>query len=255
MTASANLSAWALSGIPLIHPGDNLCDIILHAVKHAGLTLHDHDALVVSSKIVSKSEGRYVNLAEIVPSQRAIAVAMETKKDPRVVELVLRESRLVSRQAPNVLIVEHRLGFVSANAGIDQSNIEDGDDQVLLLPVDPDRSADELRTCIRERTNKEVAVIISDTHGRPFRRGNVGVAIGVSGMQAVQDLRGHYDLYGRELRVTMQGFADLVASAAHLLCGEADEGRPVVLMRGLNYPVGEGRASHLNRDPGQDLYR
>lgn len=255
MVASADLSAWALPGIPLISPGDNLSDIILSAIEHAGLTICAHDVLVVSSKIVSKSEGRYVYLDEIVPSQQALAVAAETKKDPRVVELILRESRLISRQAPNVLIVEHLLGFVSANAGIDQSNIENGDDQVLLLPVDPDRSADALRACIHEKTEKEVSIIISDTHGRPFRRGNVGVAIGVSGMQAVQDLRGHYDLYGRELRVTIQGYADLVACAAHLLCGEADEGRPVVLLRGLNYPVGEGRASDLNRDPRHDLYR
>ncbi len=247
--------ALALPGMPLVVPGDDIADLIIASLRQADLVLQPHDVLVVSSKIVSKAEGRLVRLASVTPGPQAVELAAKTGKDARIVQLVLDESRLVSRVARGVLVTEHRLGFVSANAGIDQSNVEDSAEQVLLLPTDPDAAADALRARLMAFAQCELAVIISDTHGRPFRYGNVGVAIGVSGMVAVTDLRGHKDLFGRELLITQQGYADLVASAAHLLCGEADEGRPVVLIRGLDYPVGEGRAAHINRPADKDLYR
>lgn len=245
----------ALPGIPLIQAGDDLPQLILEAVERAGLSLQSGDALVVTSKIVSKSEGRLFDLNDIQPGAEAQRLAQETRKDPRIVELVLRESRLISRKAPGVLVVQHRLGFISANAGIDQSNVDGGEDKVLLLPLDPDESAAGLRTRLRELTGADVGIVISDSHGRPFRMGNVGVAIGVAGMPALLDLRGKPDLFGRELKISIQGYADLVASAANLLTGEADEGRPVVLLRGMAFPHIEGRASALNRPPEQDLYR
>jgi coenzyme F420-0:L-glutamate ligase/coenzyme F420-1:gamma-L-glutamate ligase len=249
-----SFAAFALPGIPLIEPGDALADLIVQAAA-AYNPLQTGDVLVVSSKVVSKAEGRYAPLAEVVVSAEAERLARVTGKDPRIVQLILDESCGVSRAAYGVLVTHHRLGFVSANAGIDQSNVEGSAERVLLLPLDPDASADALRERIRVLTRCEVAVVISDTHGRPFRVGNVGVAIGVSGMQALVDLRGQRDLFGRELLITQQGYADLVASAAHLLCGEAAEGYPVVILRGLSFPRGVGRASDLNRPPEKDLYR
>jgi coenzyme F420-0:L-glutamate ligase/coenzyme F420-1:gamma-L-glutamate ligase len=229
--------------------------MIAGAFAAAGVTLKDGDALVVSSKIVSKSEGRRVELASVTPSPEAQSYAGITGKDPRLAELVLRESRSVSRVAKGVMVTTHRLGFTSANAGIDQSNLEDSDDAALLLPIDPDESARRIADGIRDLTGAAVAVVISDTHGRPFRLGNVGVAIGVAGMPAVLDLRGNPDLFGRILTITQNGFADLVASAAHLVCGEGDEGLPVVLLRGLAYEPRDGKASELVRPPELDLYR
>jgi len=248
-------TATALPGIPLVRPGDDLSRLILDGLERVGLTLQARDVLVISSKIVSKSEGRFVTLSMIQPSPEAQQLAQETNKDPRVVELVLQESRKVSRKGKHVLVTEHRLGFVSANAGIDQSNVDETQTNVLLLPLDPDDSAQHLRDTLHTHSGADTAIIISDTHGRPFRVGNVGVAIGVAGMLAVADLRGQMDLFGRRLEITIQGYADLVASAAHLLCGEASEGRPVIHIRGLDYPVGEGHATDLNRPAENDLYR
>jgi coenzyme F420-0:L-glutamate ligase/coenzyme F420-1:gamma-L-glutamate ligase len=250
-----SVTIYALPGIPLIQAGDNLAQIILDSLMRAGLSLQPGDALVVTSKIVSKAEGRFIDLNTVTPSDEALQRAARTRKDPRVVELVLRESLKVSREAPGVLVTQHRLGFVSANAGIDQSNVDGSEDHALLLPVDPDASAQRLRERLHQMTGVEVAIVISDSHGRPFRMGNVGVAIGVAGMPAVLDLRGKPDLFGRELKISIQGYADLVASAAHLLSGEANEGRPVMLVRGLEFPPLEGHAADLNRLPEQDLYR
>ncbi len=244
-----------LPGIPLIKPGDNLVQVILDGLKQADLSLQTGDALVVSSKIVSKAEGRIVDLRTVEPCDEALRLAEESQKDPRIVELILRDSVMVSRKAKGVLVTQHRLGFVSANSGIDQSNVDDSDHNVLLLPHDPDVSARDIRTGLQEATGVDVGVVISDTHGRPFRLGNVGVAIGVAGMPALLDLRGQSDLFGRELQATIQGYADLAASAAHLLCGEGDEGRPVILLRGLCFPLDVGSAADLNRPPEQDLYR
>lgn len=249
------LEVIALEGMPLISSGDDLVAIILKGLDDAKIVLQSHDVLVVTSKIVSKSEGRRFDLTRIEPTEQAITLADETRKDPRIVELVLQESDAVSRRAPGVLVTQHRLGFVSANAGIDQSNVGEGDDFVLLLPLDPDASAQKIREGILQQTGIDVGIVISDSHGRPFRMGNIGVAIGVAGMPALVDLRGQQDLFGRELRHSTQAYADLVSSAAHLVCGEGDEGRPVVLVRGLIYSADDGKASDLNRPPEQDLYR
>lgn len=245
----------ALPGIPLVKPGDDLAQFILDALAHADLSLQSGDVLVVTSKIVSKSEGRIVELSTVVPGDEAVRLASETGKDAHIVELVLQESKSISRAAPGVLVVQHRLGFVSANAGIDQSNVDGSEERVLLLPLDPDQSARTLRADLLQRTGAEVGIVISDSHGRPFRRGNVGVAIGAAGLPAVLDLRGNEDLFGRVLRVSMQGYADMVASAGNLLTGEGSEGRPVVLIRGLEFTTEEGAAAELNRAPEQDLYR
>jgi len=249
------LNLFALPGIPLVQPGDNLAGLILEALSRASLSLQSGDALVVTSKIVSKSEGRIFDLNTVIPGEEAIRVADETRKDPRIVELVLRESVAISRQAPGVLITRNRLGFVSASSGIDQSNVDGGEDRVLLLPLDPDASASAIRDALFAATGAQVGIVISDSHGRPFRLGNAGVAIGVAGMPALLDLRGHTDLFGRELKMSIQAYADEVASAANLLTGEAAEGLPVVLVRGLNFPAQDGRASEYNRPLEQDLFR
>jgi len=239
----------ALAGIPLVQPGDDLAQLMLDGLAASNLALQAGDVLVITSKVVSKAEGGTVRLADVQPSTDAEHYAEVTGKDPRMVELVLRESKSVSRAAQNVLVVEHRLGFVSANAGIDQSNT------VLLLPANPDETAAHLRNHLYESTGALVGIVISDSHGRPFRLGTVGVAIGVAGMPALLDLRGADDLYGRKLQVTIQGYADMAASTAQLASGEGSEGRPVVLIRGLNLPSVEGKAADLNRLPEHDLYR
>jgi coenzyme F420-0:L-glutamate ligase/coenzyme F420-1:gamma-L-glutamate ligase len=171
------------------------------------------------------------------------------------VELILQESTMVSRFRKGVLVTEHRLGFVSANSAIDQSNVDDTHSKALLLPSDPDQSARDIREALKQATGHEIAIVITDTHGRPFRMGNIGVAIGIAGMEALLDRRGEHDLFGRELVATVLGYADLLASAAHLIMGEGSEGRPLVLIRGLDYPKGHGRASDLNRPREQDMYR
>jgi coenzyme F420-0:L-glutamate ligase/coenzyme F420-1:gamma-L-glutamate ligase len=250
-----SFTALALTGVPLVQPGDNLPELILNALNASDEMLQDGDVLVIASKIVSKAEGQQVHLSSVTPDDRAQELAEITGKDPRIVQLILDESVAVSRAARGVLVVEHRQGFVSANAGIDRSNVDDDADTVLLLPRDPDASAREIRQALQEATAKTIAVVISDTHGRPFRLGNIGVALGVAGMLALVDKRGDPDLFGREMRITLQAYGDLVASAAHLLSGEGAEGRPVVLLRGLAVPPGDGRGSDLNRAREHDLYR
>lgn len=252
---SPTLTATALPGIPLIETGADLVAIMLAACERAGLTVEVGDVLVVTSKIVSKAEGRLVDLKTISPGETAQKLAAETNKDPRIVELVLRESKSISRTAPNVLVVEHRLGFVSASAGIDHSNARGDEDFVLLLPVDPDGTAQTMRDRIKAETGVDVGIVISDSHGRPFRLGNVGVAIGVAGLPALLDVRGDHDLFGRELEISIQGYADMIASAANLLAGEGSQGLPVVLVRGLTHAPQHGRASDIYRDPAFDLYR
>lgn len=255
MSLAPKLTAFAIPDIPLIKAGDDIVGVIQSRTLSADLALHDGDVLVIASKIVAKAEGRYQRLAAVCASSKADALAAETGKDPRLVELILRESKSVSRKRMGVLVTEHRLGFVSANAGVDQSNIEAGDEAALLLPSDPDRAAAEIRGEIKSRLGINVAVLISDTHGRAFRVGNVGVAIGAAGLPAVKDLRGSRDLYGRMLEVTQLAYADLVASAAHLLSGEADEGLPAVVIRGLDLSARHGRAADMIRLAEHDLYR
>ncbi|NUQ05276.1 MAG: coenzyme F420-0:L-glutamate ligase [Anaerolineae bacterium] len=249
------MTLCALPGIPVVRPGDDLPRMILEALARAGERLQEGDILSVTSKIVSKAEGRIVRLAEVVPSERALDLSRQTGKDARLVELNLRESVEISRTAPNIMVTRHRLGFVSANAGIDQSNVDGTDETVLLLPVDPDESARRIRAALQAAAKVRIGVLITDSHGRPFRLGNVGVAIGVAGFPAVVDLRGGVDMFGRVLRVSVQGYADMVASAVCLLTGEGAEGLPVVLVRGLRYPDIDGRASELNRPPETSLYR
>jgi coenzyme F420-0:L-glutamate ligase/coenzyme F420-1:gamma-L-glutamate ligase len=255
LPVAPSFSATALPGVPLVQPGDDLVEIILKALATAAIELRSADVLVISSKIVSKAENRFVTLADVVPGAEALRLAEITGKDPRIVELVLSESQQVSRAARGVLITEHRLGFVSANAGIDQSNVDATQTRVLLLPENPDATAAQIRSALEAHSNVAIGVVIADTHGRPFRTGNVGVAIGASGFHALQDRRGELDLFGRELVATVMGYADLLASAAHLLTGEGAEGLPLVLLRGLDLPFGDGRAADLNRTRQQDLYR
>jgi len=255
MVQVPSFSAYAIPDIPLIQAGDDILTIALDKIKQADLSLRDGDILVISSKILSKAEDRRVILDTVTPSDEAKQLAEETGKDPRIVELILQDSVMVSRKRIGVLVTQHRLGFVSANSGIDQSNVIDGDNSVLILPADPDKTAQDFREQIAEQLGFDVGIVISDTHGRPFRIGNIGVAIGVAGLPAVKDLRGRKDLFGRTLEISQQAYADLVASAAHLLCGEADEGFPVILMRGVDTSPPHGQASDMNRLPENDLYR
>lgn len=247
--------AYALPDVPLVKAGDSLPQLIIEGLERAGFHLQNGDIISIASKIVSKSEGRFVTLADVEPSAEALEVAEKAAKDPRVVELVLQEAKSISRMRKGVLVTEHRLGFVSANSGIDASNVDESQENVLLLPNDPDASAETIRQALKAQTGAEAAIIITDTHGRPFRLGNVGVAIGVAGMQALVDRRGEPDLFGRILQATVLGYADMVASTAHLLTGEGAEGLPIVLIRGLQFPKGEGKASDMNRPAAEDMYR
>jgi len=247
----------ALTGIKLVEPGDDLGAITTEAFAANGLVPEDGDVLVVAQKIVSKAEGRYVDVATVRPSEKAMALAAKTDKDPRFVEVVLSESNRVVRHRPGLLIVEHRLGFVMANAGIDHSNIptEEGTDRVLLLPEDPDASAASLQQHIIDAFGVRIGVVISDSFGRPWRKGTVGIAIGSAGLPAVIDMRGQPDLFGRELLVTETGFADEIAAAAGLLMGQADEALPMVLVRGLRWSAPEAPAAALVRPAEHDLFR
>lgn len=251
------LTFTALPEIPLIRPGDDLVAIILAGLDAAGVTLLDGDVIVVGQKIISKAEGRFVDLEQIHPSPEADALAEETGKDPRLVELILRESAEVLRKRENLIIVEHRLGFVCANAGIDHSNVENEEDGewVLLLPEDPEMSARELRDGFRTANGVEVGVLINDSHGRSWRMGTVGVCIGVAGFPAVVDLRGQKDLFGYTLRSTVIGLADEIAAGASALMGQADERQPAIHVRGLPYPLREGSLSEILREKELDLFR
>lgn len=248
-----------LSGIPMIRPGDDLAEIIWRGLTETGILLVDGDIVVVAQKIVSKSEDRYVNLASVTPSAEAITLADEVEKDPRLVELNLRESNFVLRYKPGTMIVEHRLGFVCANAGIDRSNVNTADDiegeLVLLLPEDPDASAERIRMNLEEVSGARIGVLIIDSHGRTWRMGTVGVAIGLSGLPGLVDLRGQPDLFGTKLQVTQVGAADELAAAASLVMGQAAEGRPVVHVRGYPYPLREGSLKELLRPRHEDLFR
>jgi coenzyme F420-0:L-glutamate ligase/coenzyme F420-1:gamma-L-glutamate ligase len=246
----------SLTGIKLVEPGDDLRDIAVAAFTANRLVPETGDVLVVAQKIVSKAEGRYVDVSTVEPSERAIALGAEVDKDPRFVEVVLSESRRVVRHRPGLLIVEHRLGFVMANAGIDHSNLPaQGDERVLLLPEDPDGSARALREQLAEAFGTDIAVIICDSFGRPWRKGTVGVALGAAGLPALIDLRGQPDLFGRELLVTETGFADEIAAAAGLVMGQANEAVPMVLVRGLRWSAPEVAAAALIRPAEHDLFR
>jgi coenzyme F420-0:L-glutamate ligase / coenzyme F420-1:gamma-L-glutamate ligase len=252
---TARLELFALPGLPMVQAGDDLPTLILAGLDRAGQTLRDRDVVVVAQKIVSKAEGRTVDLADIVPSARAVALAAEVGKDPRIVHVVLSESTKVVRSRPNLMIMQHRLGFVMANAGVDQSNVAaaDGHHRALLLPLDPDGSAERIRAALARHAN--VGVIISDSFGRPWRRGTAGVAIGSAGIPSVIDLRGQPDLFGRTLEVSIIGFADEIAAAASLLQGQAAEAQPVVLLRGLTWTAPTMPVADMIRPPEEDLFQ
>ncbi len=253
------LTLTPLPGVPMIQPGDDLVQVILNGLRRAGLILQDGDILVLAQKIVSKSEGRRVNLATVHPSARAHELALQTEKDPRVVELVLQESTEVLRTRPGLIIVQHRLGFVCANAGIDHSNVAgEGtpeEEWVLLLPVDPDASSKCIRQGLEAASGAHLGVMIIDSHGRAWRNGVVGVAIGFSGLPGAADLRGLQDLCGYTLRHTIVGVGDELAAAASLVMGQVAEGTPVVHVRGFPYPLREASLGELLRPREQDLFR
>jgi len=243
-----------LETIPIVEEGDDIGELICQAAEREGVGLQDGDVVVVSHIIISRAEGRVVDLASVEPSEFAKNIARELGKDPRLVEVVLRESKAIVRMGDGHLICQTKHGFVCANAGVDRSNVP-GEDRVALLPEDPDLSAKRIRERIRELTGKEVAVIISDTHGRPLRRGTINVAIGVSGLEPIWDRRGDVDLFGYVLRVTQVAVADELASAAELLMGQAGEGVPVVIIRGYKYrPSEEASARELIRPREEDLF-
>ena len=249
------LTLTALEGIPEVARGAPLARLISEALDRAQLALAAGDAIVIAQKIVSKAEGRCVRLADIDPGREALELAARAAKDPRLAELILRESRDVLRVRPGAIIVEHRLGFVMANAGIDRSNVATGDESVLLLPENPDASAARLREELRELTGVDVAIVINDSFGRAWRNGVAGVAIGVAGLPALVDLRGQRDRGGRALEVTQVAVADELAAAASLVMGQADEGVPAVLARGVPYAPRESSVRELLRDRGEDLFR
>jgi coenzyme F420-0:L-glutamate ligase/coenzyme F420-1:gamma-L-glutamate ligase len=251
------LDVIALEGFPLVRPGDDLVELIARALTRNDVTPRAGDVLVIAQKIVSKAEGRIVDLATVEPSAKALTLAAEVDKDPRLVELILSESVRVVRARRNVLIVEHRLGFIMANAGVDQSNVgpADGSSRALLLPENPDCSAETLRDGLAAATGIDLAVVINDSFGRAWRQGTAGVAIGVAGLPALIDLRGRPDLFGRTLEASVVGFADEVAAAASLLMGQADEATPVVLIRGLRWSAPESPAASILRSPNEDLFR
>ena len=250
-----SLTLSPLKNIPLIRQDDNLADILVKSLKETNIELQNDDILVLAQKIVSKSEGRMVNLTTITPSQRAIELAQKADKDPRVMELMLQESNEILRVRVGTIIVEHRLGFVCANAGIDHSNVIEGEENVLLLPEDPDQSARNIREQIKQKTGINVGVMIIDSHGRAWRNGTVGICIGLSGLPALIDERGWKDLFGYTLKITVVGVADELAAAASLVMGQAAEGIPAVHVRGFPYPLGEGSLKDLIRPKEQDMFR
>jgi coenzyme F420-0:L-glutamate ligase/coenzyme F420-1:gamma-L-glutamate ligase len=251
--ANGTLNLFALTGLPEIREGDDLPKLVVEAVRFTGRKLASNDVIVIAQKIVSKSEGRTVRLRTLKPSAEAISIAHTVQNDPRLVEVVLRESRRIVRKGPHALIVETHHGFVCANAGVDRSNVP-GDDVVTLLPSDPDQSARILASALRKRTGKTLAVIISDTFGRPWRLGLTNVAIGAAGVPALLDLRGARDRSGKPLHATILAVADELAAAAGLLMGKAS-GTPVVVIRGYRYRPIQQPAASIIRPADEDLFR
>lgn len=264
-----SLILTSLKEIPLIRQGDPLADILLNSLHKTEIELQENDILVLAQKIISKAEGRMVNLADVQPSEKAIELSKKTEKDARLVELMLQESNEVVRYRKNVIVVEHKLGFICANAGIDHSNVSlspltplpktgeenQKDDYVLLLPENPDNSAKKIRDAIKQKINKNIGVMIIDSHGRAWRNGTVGICIGLSGIPAVIDERGWKDLFGYTLQATIVGVADELAAAASLVMGQAAEGTPAVHVRGFPYPLSEGSLQELIRPKDMDMFR
>ncbi len=254
---SAVVTLTALHDLPMVEPGDELAGLLIDGLQRAAIVPRDQDVLVLAQKIVSKSEGRYVHLSDVIPSSRAIGLAAEIGKDARMVELILSESREVVKYCRGVLIVEHRLGLVMANAGIDQSNIDhpDGDERALLLPEDPDASCSKLKQALDAAFGVEFAIVINDSFGRPWRQGVTGVAIGAAGLPSLLDLIGAPDLFGRAMRVTEIAIADEVAAAASLVMGQTNAGVPAVHVRGMQWQALARPAADLLRPRHRDMFR
>jgi len=253
MISTTGISLIPLVGIPSVRPGDDLDFLVAQALTSIG-GLQDDDIVVVAQKIVSKSEGRYVRLSDIAPSARATEVAEGCGKDPRLVEVVLSESTDIVRNKPGVLIVRNRHGHVMANAGVDQSNVDQGNGEtVLLLPVDPDHSASRLKSGLDKWFGVSCGIVIADSFGRPWRNGTTGTCIGAAGVTTLKDLRGLPDLYGRQLMVSQQAFGDETAAAASLLMGQGQEGIPAVVLRGLTLDK-SGSSRDLIRPKELDLF-
>jgi coenzyme F420-0:L-glutamate ligase/coenzyme F420-1:gamma-L-glutamate ligase len=244
-----------LPDFPLIQKGDDLSRIVLQSIEKTQIILQDGDIFVLAQKVVSKAEGRLVYLPDVTPSPKAEALAAETEKDARMVEMILRESRQVLRSRSGLIIAEHKLGFICANAGIDHSNVAGSDEWVLLLPENPDASAQAIRHELEKASGARLGILIIDSHGRPWRNGAVGVTIGLSGFPALVDLRGEIDLFGYEMKVTQVGASDELAGAASLMMGQVAEGTPVVHVRGFPYPLREASLEELLRPEEQDLFR
>lgn len=254
------LEIVALEGVPIVEPGDDLAKIVLDALRDNQWTLADGDVIVITSKLLSRAEGRFFDLSVLDVSEEAERLAKETNKDARLVELVLRDTRTVSRKADNILIVRHRLGFVSANAGIDASNAAPphappgSGPWALVMPKNPDKTAEWLRAALHQETGAQIGIIVTDSFGRPFRIGTVGTAVGVAGVPAVFDQRGMNDLFGRPLESTITAVADQIAAAADLVSGQANEARPITIVRGLSFDVVASSAAQLLRTSSADLY-
>lgn len=243
-----------IEGLPIIKKGDNIAKLICNAVERQGTPIQDGDILVVTHVIVSRSEGNVVNLDEVVPSKFAKTIATQYRKDPALIETVLQESKSIKRMGDGKLITETKHGFICANSGIDKSNVP-GERNVALLPKNPDNSAEKIREEIRKLTGCDVAVIISDTHGRPLREGEINIAIGVAGINPLKDRRGEKDLFGYVLKVKKTAIADELASAAELVIGQANEGVPAAIIRGYNYPKSKNaKATELIRPKEKDLF-
>jgi coenzyme F420-0:L-glutamate ligase/coenzyme F420-1:gamma-L-glutamate ligase len=253
------LTLTPLPSFPLVEPGDDLSRLIENTLANEGIVLQDGDILVLAQKIVSKAEGRLVNLTTVTPGEEALRYAEITGKDPRLLELILSESSEVVRARENLIIVEHHLGFISANAGIDHSNVSGpwgaAEDWVLLLPEDPDRSAEQIRQALQAASGCRIGVQVIDSHGRAWRLGTVGTTIGLAGLPGLVDLRGRADLFDYQLRVTQVGASDELAAAASLMMGQAAEGTPVVHVRGFPYPLRDGSLQELIRPKELDMFR
>jgi coenzyme F420-0:L-glutamate ligase/coenzyme F420-1:gamma-L-glutamate ligase len=245
----------AVENLPLIKKGDNVAELICNAAKKQNTPIQEKDVIVITHVAVSKAEGNVVNLGEVSPSERAKEIAQKTEKEPALVEVILRETKEIVRVGPNSLITETKSGIVCANAGVDRSNVE-GEGNVVLLPKNPSGSAQKIRQKIKSLTGCDVAVIISDTHGRPLRMGEINVAIGVAGIKPIRDRRGEKDLFGYVLRIKQTAVADELASAAELVIGQASEGIPAAIIRGYGYQTAENASAvELTRPKEKDLFR
>ena len=246
---------YAVEGLPLIKSGDNIGKLVFEAAKKQGNPIQANDVIVVTHVVVSKSEGNIVNLDEVKPSERAKDVAMQTNKDPALVQVILDETKEIVRIGQNSIITETTSGIICANAGVDRSNVS-GDRNVVPLPKNPNASAQHIRSEIKRLTGADVAVIVSDTHGRPFRNGEINIAVGVAGFVPIRDRRGEKDLFGYVLRIKQTAIADELASAAELVIGQANEGIPAAIIRGYSYKATENSATtSLTRAKEKDLFR